>query len=215
MAEITRTDIYTGIIKLNKVGKKLPYTDRIRTAEEKDKSLSELMDELVQIWWDLLLPMHISQSRWERAVNKACFSTGPNSTVIQPSLITEALKEVEREDAESQQRAYREEKRTEEPRISDSQREDVAAAIAWTKPTMLERRAYIKRGGNAIMDFMRPIPEVIADARKMFGVSEQEARAQINILRCWHNDQCYAKRFGVKAKSRIVFDGNKLRLEMI
>ena len=214
MAEITKTDIFDGIAKLQRIGKKLPYMDRIRTAEDKDKSLAQLMDELVQTWWDLLAPKHINVETWNQAVDRACFTNAPNTQIIQPAIVLNEIKELEREYLEKQRTTYRAEKEA-EARGQQIANDDIREAMRWTYATMAERRYLYAQDRNAIMEFMSPVEDVIAKARKMFGLTEAEARGQLSILRCWDNDLTYSKATGKKAKSVIVFDGKRLGLKLV
>lgn len=199
MADITRNDIFDGLMKMQRIGKRLPYMDRIKTAEDKDKSLAALLDELVQTWWDLLAPMHIGQERFEKAINRACLINTPNSQIINPGMVVDVLKDIEREDVAQQVSKATAEKKDGFNAWTDEARTDGQATIKWTYATMARRQ---------IMPYARPVQQVIADVCRLYGITREQAERQINIIRCWHNDRVYAMQHKVRCKTSLAIGAN-------
>lgn len=202
--EISKNDIVDAIMKLRQAGKKLPQTDRIKSAANRVEEEQKVLGETINIFCKIFIGRLISKLTWDDAVEKAMLRYDANASVITPSLLQVCLDETAKENQINN--AY------EQPKdfkpLDDEERYASLSAIKWTSITMKERRNLYKQGKDAISDYVRDNKSVMANAISKLGINEAEARKYLLILKCWDNDLVYSADQGKQPKSFIGFDGD-------
>lgn len=197
---ITKEDILEAIMKLRQAGKKMPQADRVRLATDRIQEEQRVMAETVQLWYQLFIPKQVTKENWEAALNKALLKNEPNTQIITPGLMESCLKELEQE---RQARAeIRREQEKDVPFVDPELRLDILTAMQWGVKTLAERRGLVD---NPIGDFIRSDEDVISQAVKLLGITEEEAWSRRVLLRCWYNDRVFSRRTGRRAKTSIGF----------
>ena len=112
MQEIDRSNIMETIQVLRRAGKLLPQFNRINSAADKQREERNLLGQIVEDWWNIFLPRHISVDLWKEATTRASFISVPGieCKVINPALMMEAIKQINQEWQAAQEKKAAEQK---------------------------------------------------------------------------------------------------------
>lgn len=196
--KINKADIFNTIQKMVAAGKSLPQRDRIRYAKDQAEEERKVLEQTVNLWWDIFGKQDIGAEMWMNATDRALVISGIpklETSIINPALMSVALAQCEKEYLEAQQVKHEQQKKNE--RYAD----------AYPFPEMGKLIAYhMLHHKQPLLSL--PDPDVI---RTLVGQKWQPDTIEKNMikLRVYYCFAQHAKRDGMKMPVRLVVNGDR------